>query len=282
MSAATRQRAASCALPNKAFAAWRQARVKELAAPDSWLGLTGLFWLAPGRNRVGHAADCSVRLPGGPAYLGDLDWFDGRVFWQAAGDSRQELETDRMGQPSTVNHENWSFFLVDREGRLALRLRDLDWAKHRPVVPPGCFDYDPAWRITADWLALSLPLRMDVPNVHGELKPVEVSHKAVFAVDGQTVELLPMSVNEQAAFFVFRDRTSGKETYGAGRFLSVPAAGLETNAGPGRDGKICLDFNFAYNPPCAFTTFATCPLPPPENWLSFPVPVGERKWQGEY
>jgi len=98
-------------------------------------------------------------------------------------------------------------------------------------------------------------------------------------VAGETVALLPMAVGDDEVFFVFRDRSSGKETYGAGRFLKVPAATMAATAGPGGDGKIGLDFNRAYNPPCAFTSFATCPLPPPENWLPFPVHAGEKKWQ---
>ena len=111
---------------------------------------------------------------------------------------------------------------------------------------------------------------MEVPNVTGELKAVSVTGKAIFTVDGQKVELLPMSISEREVFFVFRDRTSGRESYGAGRFLK---------AEPPANGKIYLDFNRAFNPPCAFTAFATCPLPPPENWLPFAVPAGEKKWQ---
>ncbi len=140
----------------------------------------------------------------------------------------------------------------------------------QPFAGVAYFAEDPAWTIEADWLSLEPPLTMDVPNVTGELKPVTVTFKAVFTVDGQTVELLPMSVGEHEVFFVFRDRTSGKESYGAGRFLK---------AKPAVDGKIHLDFNRAFNPPCAFTPFATCPLPPPENWLPFAVPAGELRWQ---
>ena len=131
------------------------------------------------------------------------------------------------------------------------------------------YDYDPAWVIDADWQVLAQPLVIEVPNLAGDLKPVAVTHQAVFEVAGERVTLLPMSVSEQEVFFVFRDRSSGRETYGAGRFLkAVPPVG----------GRIRLDFNFAFNPPCAFTAFATCPLPPPENWLPFTVPAGERKW----
>lgn len=251
---------------------WQQQRHDELAGPDSWLGMLGLFWLEPGRNAVGHASDAVVQLPSGPAHLGDLLWDEGRIFWQPAEGVRLELETDRAGKPSSVEHGNLSFFVVDRDNRLAARLRDRNWASRQPFAGLEYFPDDPAWRIEATWQALTPPLAMQVPNVAGDLKTVLVSHQAVFEVGGESVTLLPMSVSDDEVFFVFRDRTSGKESYGAGRFLKATAA---------VNGKITLNFNFAYNPPCAFTPFATCPLPPPENWLPFPVPAGEKKPLGK-
>ena len=276
MSVAHRKPAESCALPNKDWAAWRQARYDDLAAPDSWLGLIGLFWLAPGLNAVGNAAGSTVLLPSGPAHLGDLRWEGGRIFWQAVGAPALELATDLASQPTAVDCENLSFFIVDRDGRLAARLRDRAWAASQPFAGLDYFDFDPAWQIRAQWQALVPALRMEVPNVAGDLKTVEVSHQAVFAVEGKKVTLLPMSVGEHEVFFIFRDRSSGRESYGAGRFLKVPAATMETKAGSGGDGEILLDFNRAYSPPCAFTPFAVCPLPPPENWLPFAVPAGEK------
>ncbi|WP_306603292.1 DUF1684 domain-containing protein [Azonexus sp.] len=261
-------------MPSKSLAAWQQARHAELAGPDSWLGMVGLHWLEPGSNRVGSGDDCPVRLPAGPAWLGDLDWQGERLFWRAADGSTRELQTDRQGAPTAVDHENLSIFVVDRESRLAARVRDRDWARRLPFSGLDYFPADPAWCIDAEWQALASPLSMEVPNVAGELKTVQVTHQAVFEVAGQRVALLPMSVGEQEVFFVFRDRSSGRETYGAGRFLR---ATLPQDVAV--DGRITLDFNRAYNPPCAFTAFATCPLPPPENWLPFAVPAGEKKWQ---
>jgi len=257
----------------KAWQAWCQRRHDELAGPDSWLGLAGLYWLEEGGNSVGSATECTVRLPGGPAYLGELHLELGTVVWRPVEGTERELATDRDGEPTAVDHENSRFFIVDREGRLAARVRDRAWAASLPFAGVQYFEFDPAWQIAADWQSIDPPLSMEVPNVSGDLKMVEVAHKAVFEVAGQVVELLPMSVGEREVFFVFRDRTSGRETYGAGRFLKASAA---------VDGKIDLDFNCAYNPPCAFTPFATCPLPPPENWLPFAVPVGERKWEKPY
>lgn len=257
---------------SSALAAWRQARRDELAGPDSWLGMVGLFRLAAGGNRVGSGDDCPVRLPSGPAHLGDLDWRegsrDGGIFWQPAGGEPIRLETDHAGRPTAVDHQNLSFFIVDRDGQLAARVRDRAWAKSRPGAGLNYFPEAPEWCIDAAWQAIAPPLVMEVPNVSGELKTVEVGHRAVFDAAGQPVELLPMAVGEHEVFFVFRDRSSGRETYGAGRFLK---------AAPAVDGRIKLDFNRAYNPPCAFTPFATCPLPPPENWLPFRIAAGEMK-----
>lgn len=255
-------------LPQTSLADWRRARHEELAGPDSWLGMVGLFWLEPGTNRVGSGDDCPVRLPAGPAHLGDLDWHGDEIVWRPLDGSALALETDHGGRPTAVDHQNLSFFIVDRDGRLAARVRDRDWAGSRPFAGLDYYPEAPAWRIEAAWEAISPPLIMEVPNVSGELKTVEVGQRAVFEVDGQRVELLPMAVGEDEVFFVFRDRSSGRETYGAGRFLKTAAA---------VDGRITLDFNRAYNPPCAFTPFATCPLPPPENWLPFAVPAGELK-----
>jgi len=250
---------------------WQSARHAELSGPESWLGLTGLYWLEPGSNVVGSGDSAAVRLPGGPAQQGALNWDVERIFWQPTGGIAVELETDLAGQPTMVSLENASFFVVDRDKRLAARVRDRDWAEKRRFDGVPCFDYDSAWRIEARWETLLEPLRMEVPNVSGELKTVLVAQRAVFEQAGETVTLLPMSVGEREIFFVFRDRSSGRETYGAGRFLKAPVA---------VDGKISLDFNFAFNPPCAFTPFATCPLPPPENWLPFAIPAGEKKWSG--
>ena len=264
------------------FHHWRAQRQAELAGPESSLGLVALVWLEEGANSVGSAAECAVRLPQGPEHLGTLTVTGEQVAWQEAapglavveaggdcGGGAWQLATDAAGAPSRVVAGYLVFFVIERGGRLAVRLRDRDWAAREPFPGLDCFPFDPAWRVVARWETLAPPLTMEVPDVTGDLKSVVVAHQAVFTAAGQTVALLPMSVGDGEVFFVFRDRTSGGETYGAGRFLK---------AAPARDGRITLDFNRAYNPPCAFTPFATCPLPPPENWLPFAVPAGERKW----
>ncbi|WP_374327554.1 DUF1684 domain-containing protein [Azonexus sp.] len=255
------------------FEDWRQRRHAELAGPDSWFGLVGLFWLEDEVSRVGSAADCVVRLPAGPAHLGDLLMRDGSVVWRPVNGAGRHLATDRDGKPDVVNHELLSFFIVERDGKLAARVRDRGWAQQRLFHGLEHFSEDPAWIVEADWLPLDPPLILEVPNVSGDLKPVTVGFQARFEIAGQTLQLLPMSVGDSEVFFVFRDRTSARETYGGGRFLKVK---------PAADGRIRLDFNRAFNPPCAFTPFATCPLPPPENWLPLAVTAGEKRWNGAH
>lgn len=251
---------------------WQRERQAELAAPSSWLGLIGLFWLQPGINRVGSAEGSEVLLPDALPEQGKILWEAGEVVWQPAEGSPQILKTDLDGAPTVVDFGHLSIFVVDREGQLAVRVRDREWARHAPFSGLAYFPFDADWVVDAAWEAIDPPLVMEVPNVTGDLKAVSVSHRAVFEHAGQAVALLPMSVGEHEVFFVFRDRTSGKESYGAGRFLKASAP---------ENGRIRLDFNRAYNPPCAFTPFATCPLPPPENWLPFAIPAGEQKYAGK-
>jgi len=251
------------------FARWREERLRHLQAPDSWLALIGLFWLEEGDNTVGAAPESTVLLPSGPSLLGVLRWREGLLRWLPVAGDAQTLATDAGGAPSIVTCASLAFFVIEREGRLAVRVRDLDWAAKRSFAGIELFPYDAAWRIEADWKPLASPLTIEVPNVCGDLKPVQIAWQAVFKVGEVEVTLLPMSVSDHGVFFVFRDATSGRISYGAGRFL---------NAAPPSGGRIVLDFNFAYSPPCAFTPFATCPLPPPENWLAFAVEAGEKAY----
>lgn len=263
---------------------WHAARIARLTAPDGWLSLTGLDWLQPGVNRIGGAADNDIVLAKAPAQLGTITWAgDGTLLLEldpASGASidgkpllRAVLLDDSHAQPTTIAFGTVSFVAVDRSGRKGLRVRDSAASTRTQFRGIGRFPVDPAWRIVADWLPLDPPFQLATGTVIGTIENYPAPGKAVFGCDGQRCGVYPVleSPGDIRLFLIFADATSGKETYGAARFLyaDMPV-----------DGKIVLDFNRAYNPPCAFTPYATCPLAPPENRLPVRVEAGELKPAG--
>ena len=228
---------------------WRAARLAELTRPDGWLTLVGLVWLDDGEHRVGAESGCEIEQPGLPPLFGTLRVAGTAAEWQPCEGGRQPLQSDANGVATVVSHGSISFFLIERDGRLALRLRDAESPARRNFSGIDCFDFDPAWRIEARW--------------DGAL--------ARFTLNGSNYFLRPQKPAADPLHFVIADASSGRDTYGGGRFLHVPAA---------TGDKLILDFNRAINPPCAFTPFAVCPLPPAENRLSFTVTAGEKTWKG--
>ena len=271
---------------------WRATRVAKLTAPDGWLSLIGLEWLHEGANRVGSAADNDIVLKAGPAHLGTVTLAaGGTVRIVLAKDSGATVDGKLVAEavlvddmhvvdgaaPTTVHFGNASFYVIDRDNRRALRVKDGDAEARRDFVGIDYFPIDPSWRIEADWVPFDPPHDLQMGSVIGTIDTVKVPGKAVFHRDGHTFELLPYQEEPGGElFFVLADQTSGKQTYGAARFLyaALPAGGLA------KPGKLVLDFNKAYNPPCAFTPFATCPLAPPENRLDIAVTAGEKKYAG--
>jgi uncharacterized protein (DUF1684 family) len=270
---------------------WRADRVARLTAPDGWLSLIGLDWLHEGANRIGSAADNDIVLKAGPAHLGTVTLAaDGSlsiVLEAAAGatvDGSSVTEAALVDDmhaggngPTLVRFGSASFHVIDRDGRKALRVKDPEAATRKDFAGIDYFPIDPSWRIDADWVPFVPAHKLEIGSVIGTIDAVDVPGKAVFQRDGHTFELLPYQEEPGGElFFVIADRTSGKETYGAARFFyaALPKGGLA------QPGKVELDFNKAYNPPCAFTPFATCPLAPPENRLDVAVTAGEKKYRG--
>ncbi|MEW9624129.1 DUF1684 domain-containing protein [Rhodanobacter geophilus] len=271
---------------------WRAARVARLTAPDGWLSLIGLEWLHEGANRVGSAADNDIVLKAGPAHLGTVTLAgDGTVRIALARDSGATVDGNAVAEaalvddmhvaagaePTTVRFGNASFYVIDRDSRKALRVKDTDAEARRDFTGIDHFPIDPSWRIEAEWVPFVPAHDLEIGTAIGTIDKVKVPGKAVFHRDGHAYELLPYQEEPGGElFFVLADRTSGNETYGAARFLyaALPVGGLD------KPGKLILDFNKAYNPPCAFTPFATCPLAPPENRLDLAVTAGEKKYAG--
>lgn len=260
----------------------RSDREAGLRKPGGWLSLIGLDWLSEGRNSIGSAKDNDVVLLKGPPKIGVISLKDGKasiVIDAASGATvdgkwiaEAELASDASGKPSIVAAGPVSFFVIQRNDKIGLRSKDADAESLKHFLGIDFFDIDPSWRVEARWVTFDKPQPLEIPDVVGTIYKLQVPGKAVFEHAGKTYELLPMNEDtKEGLFFVFADKTSGKITYGGGRFLDTDAP---------KDGKLILDFNLAYDPPCAFTPYATCPLAPPENRLKVAVEAGEKKYRG--
>jgi uncharacterized protein (DUF1684 family) len=264
--------------------AWRQAREQRLRAPDGWLSVVGLFWLQSGANRFGADPASEIALPPGSVAgrAGTVDLDGSEVFVRvepgvqatmgASGapvQGRVRMRADTSGTPDVLAVGRLTLHLIERGGRLAIRVKDPDSPRRKAFGGLSWFDLDEAWRVEARFVPYDPPRTIQVPNVLGRREPMPCPGRAEFAIGGRTVSLEGVLEEPDAKelFFIFRDRTSGRETYGSGRFLYAERP---------RDGKLTLDFNRAYSPPCAFTAYATCPLPPPQNVLPVAVTAGEK------
>jgi uncharacterized protein (DUF1684 family) len=261
---------------------WHAQRIERLTAPNGWLSLAGLEWLKPGANRIGSARDNDIVLAKAPAHLGTITWADDGtlsialdatdgVTIDGATGTRAVLRDDSHANPTTVAFGSVNFIAVDRGGRKGLRVRDSEAETRTRFAGIERFRVDDTWRIVANWVPLDPPYSLATGTVIGTIERYPAPGRAVFERDGKRFELYPVleAPGDRQLFLIFADATSGKETYGAARFLYADMP---------RDGKIVLDFNKAYNPPCAFTPYATCPLAPPENRLDVRVTAGELKY----
>jgi hypothetical protein len=258
---------------------WRETRVANLTRPTGWLSLVGLHWLEPGRQLIGADAKSGIQLSGGPARLGTivLDAKAKRVWLEESGSDvlvdgqvagmRRELVIDSAGPPSVVQAGSLSFIVIERSGKIGLRVRNSEASTLTQFKGLEYFPHDGQWVIEAKYESFKEPKMLEVGTVIGTIEPTPSPGIVRFEIDGKPYSLQPTGTPDEL-FFVFADRTSGKETYGAARFLYSKVV----------DGKVVLDFNRAYNPPCAFTPYATCPLPTPENRLDLAVRAGEKKY----
>jgi uncharacterized protein (DUF1684 family) len=264
---------------------WRTARLERLKSPYGWPSLIGLEWLKEGVNKVGSASDNDIVIAKAPAHLGTVTLQSGKatIALDAKADATIDgekkatapLVDDSQPKPTQIGFGTVRFYLIQRGDKTGLRIKDSDAATRQKMVAQGVenFEADPSWRFEAKWEAYNPPHEVEGVNIIGQTEKYQIMGKAVFTRDGKTFSVEPMLENpgDTELFLVFADRTSGKETYGAARFVYTPMP---------KDGKVVLDFNKAYNPPCAFTPYATCPLPTPENRLNLRVTAGEKKWKG--
>lgn len=263
----------------------RQAREEGLRQLLGWLSLVGLHWIEPGSHRVGAASDSDIVLAVGPEHLGEIRLSEGVVTLVLAHAKGVEIDgvpaavgelalrPDSHGEPTQVTFDGGAagFNLIERDGRFALRVRDAKARTRTAFAGLDYFDTDPAWRIEARFEPHPEGATIEIANVIGQLSPEPNPGAVVFEREGKTYRIEALANSDGSLFLIFADRTSGRETYGAGRFLDTPVP---------KDGRVLVDFNLAYSPPCAFNAFSTCPLPPPENRLDLAVRAGEKKYAG--
>ena len=287
--------AADAPAPNAAWKsellAWRAEHAKRLQEPNGWLTLIGLEWLKPGANSFGAAKSNSiiVHAPVSPN-LGvvKLDGSTLQLLPPAGGypqglmvDSKaptnpQTLTSDNPGTPSKISSGSVTITVIHRGDRYALRIKDSKAPDRLHFHGLKWYPPNPAYRVQAKWIPFNPPHEVPVPTILGTEVKSEVPGVAEFVLDGKTYRLEPIleQPDDKNLFFIFRDTTSKTETYGAGRFLytAFPSNGLS------QPGEVMLDFNYAENPPCAYTPFATCPLPVPQNRLQVAIPAGQQRY----
>lgn len=266
--------------------AWRAKRIASLKREDGWLTLVGLFWLQEGENRLGSdPASNRIVFPKdtAPKTMGSLDLSKGIVTLRSdpgaglTSDGRpvttMTLRSDAEGSPTVVKHGRISFFLIKRGERLGVRVKDSANPTLLAFRGIDTYPIDSRWRFEARFEAYAPGKTIAVPNILGSVEQQKSPGAVVFETSGRECRLDAVTEDgSDELFLIFGDQTNGVDTYGGGRFLYA--------APPGKDGRVVLDFNKAYNPPCVFTPYATCPLPPAQNRLPIRVEAGEKRYGG--
>lgn len=263
---------------------WRQERLTGLKNENGWLTLVGLFWLDEGENRFGSDPGGKVVLPQGkaPAVAGTLVRHGDAVTVRVAPGAKVvhdgqpvtelALQSDAKGKPTMLEMGTLSFFVIQRGDRVGVRVKDKESPTLASFRGLDYFPVDPSWRVEARFEPYKPAKSFPVPNILGMVEDTPSPGAVVFERDGKTYRLDAFEESDKGdLFLVFGDPTNGHETYGAGRFLVTEVP---------KDGKVVVDFNKSYNPPCAFTAFATCPLPLPQNRLPLRVEAGEKTYAG--
>ncbi|HQX64616.1 MAG TPA: DUF1684 domain-containing protein, partial [Dokdonella sp.] len=259
---------------------WRAERIASLKKPDGWLSYAGSGVVNPGKSTLGTASDNTIVLPRGPAHLGTLILdAQGKATFRAARGSDARIDGKPVkgtvklqdnandAKPTRIDIGDAWFYIVRMDDLIGWRFRDPQSPQLQSFRGIDNFAIDRDWRIEADWQAFEPPREIELITIINTLQKAPVPGKAVFERDGRHFELQPVLEDDGQLFFIFTDQTSGKETYPAARFLY---------ADPAQDGKVVLDFNKAYNPPCALSPHVVCPTAPPENRLKLRVEAGEK------
>ncbi len=270
------------------WTAWRETRREALAGEDGWLTLIALAWLEPGETTIGSDPGSGIVLPAdrAPAHVGRFVVGDDVRFVAEAGvDITSEgapatdvvLYADLSGEPTRLALGTLRMHVIERAGRLGLRVKDQASPAREGFTGIQVYDYDPRYRARARVAAPDPPRSLSVVNVLGMQADEPLVGIVSFEIDGTAVSLAAIaagSTADEGLFVMLRDATAGAgETYPAGRYLDV--------AEPDANGETWVDLNYLYTPPCSYTELATCPLPPEENVLAIPIRAGERYARAE-
>ncbi len=256
---------------------WHEERIADLKAPQGWLSLAGLFWLEEGEDTFGSGKDNKVVFPGGgPERMGsflkrgDSVWVEMAPGVEALFEGKPVSRMLVFPGNAILHAGRFSWTVIQRGDKTGVRL----WDTQHPAL--GAFDHiehypvRKKWRIKAEFIPHPEPRILRIPNILGMNVPQRSPGIVRFRFQGKPHQLIALEESPETLFLIFADETTGVETYGGGRYLSAPV--------PGPDRKTVVDFNKAYNPPCVFTPFATCLLPPAENKLKLAIHAGEKNY----
>lgn len=264
------------------YAKWRKAL--DESRRKNWLTLVGLFWLREGNNRVGGDQNDEVPLPAdkAPAQVGVIEFHDGKAVFTAlpsvhvTSDDKPvqtiELKPDTTDKPTVLQLGDLRMHMIQREQKFGMRIKDMHSPSLAEFKGTEFYPLSDSYVVEATFIPYDKPRKVAIPTVLGQDATMDSPGEVEFTLHGEKVRLQALTEGSPELTFIIKDKTSGHGTYPAGRFLDTGAP---------KDGKVLIDFNRAYNPPCAFTAYATCPLPPKQNWLPLAVEAGE-KYSGHH
>lgn len=263
---------------------WHQERIESLKEEDSWLSLAGLHRLDNGSHTFGSDSSNHIVFPSKAAPdIGTIRRHEDSFFIEVNSGvnvthdsvlvSEMELQTSLSGEPTVLHHKSLFWYIIERRGDYFIRLKDSEHPNFDSFVGIDRFTVSQKWRVEATFNAFSEPRTIAIPDILGDVYQDSLYGMLEFSIDGQQYSIAPLGHPQNADdfFIIFGDETNGESTYGGGRYIHIPL--------PDEDGKTFLDFNKAYNPPCVFTEFATCPLPPEPNRLPIRITAGEKVFQ---
>lgn len=250
---------------------WRKSYEAGLVADNGYLTLSGLHWLREGESSIGRGSANDVELADGPVWAGVI-LFDGKgVRFRDGSGVVKNLRPDTSGEPDILRFGRVQVMVIERNGKYGLRMRDPESPIRKGFTGTKWFAARREFAVRGKLIKHPYPRTVNIADVTGNVQRMQSPGVVEFVLNGQTVRLEPV-ISEGKLLFVFKDKTAGRLTYGAGRFLNaeIPAGDV-----------VEMDFNKAKNPPCAYTPYTTCPMPPKQNVMGMGVEAGEKRYEGK-